>query len=82
MTITRSDMMRCTPPAMRLRVNSIWTMLEFVFGGMVFLLLGLQLSGILETSLMMAKVDPNVEIWMLFTDIILIYAALMLVRSG
>ncbi|MBN6335014.1 cation:proton antiporter, partial [Escherichia coli] len=26
--------------------------------------------------------DPNVETWMLFTDIILIYAALMLVRFG
>ncbi|MEN1627021.1 cation:proton antiporter, partial [Pseudomonas aeruginosa] len=50
--------------------------------GMVFLLLGLQLPGILETSLMAAEIDPNVEIWMLFTDIILIYAALMLVRFG
>lgn len=57
-------------------------MLEFVFNGMVFLLLGLQLPGILETSLMAAEIDPNVEIWMLFTDIILIYAALMLVRFG
>lgn len=55
---------------------------EFVFNGMVFLLLGLQLPGILETSLMAAEIDPNVEIWMLFTDIILIYAALMLVRFG
>ncbi|MGC6746140.1 Na+/H+ antiporter [Escherichia coli] len=59
-----------------------WAMLEFVFNGMVFLLLGLQLPGILETSLMAAEIDPNVEIWMLFTDIILIYAALMLVRFG
>ncbi len=49
---------------------------------LVFLLLGLQLPGILETSLMAAEIDPNVEIWMLFTDIILIYAALMLVRFG
>ncbi|EIQ66044.1 na+/H+ antiporter, partial [Shigella flexneri 1235-66] len=31
---------------------------------------------------MAAEIDPNVEIWMLFTDIILIYAALMLVRFG
>nr|CAC9190298.1 Na+/H+ antiporter [Citrobacter werkmanii] len=57
-------------------------MLEFVFNGMVFLLLGLQLPGILESSLAAAEVDPNVEIWMLFTDIVLIYAALMLVRFG
>ena len=31
---------------------------------------------------MAAEIDPNVEIWMLFTNIILIYAALMLVRFG
>ncbi|MGU5141992.1 Na+/H+ antiporter, partial [Escherichia coli] len=73
---------RRAPLAMRLRANSTWAMLEFVFNGMVFLLLGLQLPGILETSLMAAEIDPNVEIWMLFTDIILIYAALMLVRFG
>ncbi len=79
MTITRSGVMRRAPLAMRLRANSTWAMLEFVFNGMVFLLLGLQLPGILETSPTAAEIDPNVEIWMLFTDIILIYAALMLV---
>ncbi|SUH18369.1 Na+/H+ antiporter [Salmonella enterica subsp. enterica] len=67
---------------MRLRANSTWAMLEFVFNGMVFLLLGLQLPGILESSLAAAEADPNVETWMLFTDIVLIYAALMLVRFG
>ena len=42
MTITRSGVMRRAPLAMRLRANSTWAMLEFVFNGMVFLLLGLQ----------------------------------------
>lgn len=82
MTITRSGVMRSAPLAMRLRANSTWAMLEFVFNGMVFLLLGLQLPGILESSLAAAEIDPNVETWMLFTDIVLIYAALMLVRFG
>ena len=50
--------------------------------GMVVLLLGLQLPDILSSSLVAAEADPNVETWMLFTDIILIYAALMLVRFG
>lgn len=67
---------------MRLRANSTRAMLEFVFNGMVFLLLGLQLPDILSSSLVAAEADPNVETWMLFTDIILIYAALMLVRFG
>jgi Na+/H+ antiporter len=80
MTITRSGVMRTAPLAMRLRANSVWAMLEFVFNGMVFLMLGLQLPGILETSLVAAEADPNVETWMLFLDIVLIYFALMLVR--
>lgn len=46
---------------MRLRANSTWAMLEFVFNGMVFLLLGLQLPDILSSSLVAAEADPNVE---------------------
>ncbi len=80
MTITRSGVMRTAPLAMRLRANSVWAMLEFVFNGMVFLLLGLQLPGILETSLQAADADPNVETWMLIADVGLIYFALILVR--
>lgn len=80
MTITRSGVMRTAPLAMRLRANSVWAMLEFVFNGMVFLMLGLQMPGILETSLKTAEADPNVETWMLFLDVVLIYFALILVR--
>lgn len=80
MTITRSGVMRTAPLAMRLRANSVWAMLEFVFNGMVFLMLGLQLPGILEMSLTAAEADPNVEVWMLFADVVLIYFALILVR--
>ncbi|QKJ88903.1 Sodium:proton antiporter [Paramixta manurensis] len=82
MTIARSGIIRQAPLAMRLRANSVWQMLEFVFNGMVFLMLGLQLPGILETSIIQANADPNVELWMLFTDIILVYVALMIVRFG
>lgn len=82
MTISRSGIIRQAPLAMRLRANSVWHMLEFVFNGMVFLMLGLQLPGILETSISEANADPNVELWMLFTDIVLVYGALLLVRFG
>ena len=80
MTITRSGVLRRAPLAMRLRANSVWSMLEFVFNGMVFLMLGLQLPGIFEGSLAQAELDPNVEVWMLFLDIVLIYVALIAVR--
>ncbi|KGD70374.1 MULTISPECIES: Na+/H+ antiporter [Tatumella] len=82
MTITRSGIIRQAPLAMRLRANSVWQMLEFVFNGMVFLMLGLQLPSILETSIQQANADSNVNIWMLFADVGLVYAALLLVRFG
>ncbi|WBM70380.1 Na+/H+ antiporter [Buttiauxella sp. WJP83] len=80
MTITRSGVLRSAPLTMRLRANSVWAMLEFVFNGMVFLLLGLQLPGIMKTSIAAANADPNVELWMLFVDVGLIYFALIGVR--
>ncbi|WP_455813814.1 Na+/H+ antiporter [Pseudomonas graminis] len=82
MTITRSGIIRQAPLAMRLRANSVWQMLEFVFNGMVFLMLGLQLPGILEISVRQADADPNVELWVLFASVVLIYMALMIVRFG
>lgn len=80
MTITRSGIIRQAPLAMRLRANSVWQMLEFVFNGMVFLMLGLQLPDILQVSISEAEVDPNVDLWMLVLSVVLVYAALMVVR--
>lgn len=82
MTISRSGIIRQAPLAMRLRANSVWQMLEFVFNGMVFLMLGLQLPGILKISVRQADADPNVELWVLFASVVLIYLALMVVRFG
>ncbi|MEJ4045861.1 Na+/H+ antiporter [Erwinia sp. SLM-02] len=82
MTISRSGIIRQAPLAMRLRANGAWQMLEFVFNGMVFLMLGLQLPGILEISVRQADADPNVELWALFASVVTIYAALMVVRFG
>ncbi len=80
MTISHSNVISNAPLAMRLRANSVWSMLEFVFNGMVFIMLGLQLPDILETSVTQAELDPTVETWMLFTDIAIIYGALLLLR--
>lgn len=80
MNITRSGILRHAPLAMRLRANSVWLMLEFVFNGMVFLMLGLQLPGIFETSATKAVSHPDIQLSVLFVDIVLIYAALMVVR--
>ncbi|URJ29390.1 Na+/H+ antiporter [Blochmannia endosymbiont of Camponotus modoc] len=82
MTIGQSGIIRNAPLAMRLRGNSVWTMLEFVFNGMVFIMLGLQLPDILSTSISQAAMDPTTKTWMLFVYVILIYFALMILRFG
>jgi Na+/H+ antiporter len=80
MTISQSGIIRNAPLAMRLRANSVWAMLEFVFNGMVFIMLGLQLPGILESSLDQATHDPSIVTWHLFADVAVIYFALLLLR--
>ncbi|WP_445496158.1 Na+/H+ antiporter [Photorhabdus sp. SF281] len=80
MTISKSGVIRNAPLAMRLRADSVWSMLEFVFNGLVFIMLGLQLPGIWETSVVQAELDPTVETWMLFAAVAVIYVALLLLR--
>lgn len=58
MTISQSGVIRNAPLTMRLRANSVWAMLEFVFNGMVFIMLGLQLPGIWRTRLFRPTSTP------------------------
>lgn len=80
MTISQSGVIRNAPLTMRLRANSVWAMLEFVFNGMVFIMLGLQLPGILESSIIQAERDPTIQTWFLFTDVALVYGVLLVLR--
>ncbi|MBW7981816.1 Na+/H+ antiporter [Enterobacillus tribolii] len=80
MTISQSGVIRNAPLTMRLRANSVWAMLEFVFNGMVFIMLGLQLPGILESSIIQADRDPTIQTWYLFADVALVYVVLLLLR--
>lgn len=80
MTISQSGVIRNAPLTMRLRANSVWAMLEFVFNGMVFIMLGLQLPGILKNSITQAERDPNIETWYLFAYVVLVYALLLALR--
>ncbi|PHM46932.1 Na+/H+ antiporter [Xenorhabdus miraniensis] len=80
MTISKAGVIRNAPLDMRLRADSVWGMLAFVFNGLVFIMLGLQLPGIWETSVAQAELDPQVETWMLFSAVGIIYVALVLLR--
>ncbi|WP_340618589.1 Na+/H+ antiporter [Xenorhabdus entomophaga] len=80
MTISKAGVIRNAPLNMRLRADNVWGMLAFVFNGLVFIMLGLQLPGIWETSVAQAELDPQVETWMLFSAVGIIYVALVLLR--
>ncbi|EMH4029365.1 Na(+)/H(+) exchanger protein [Klebsiella oxytoca] len=67
-------------PLVRLRTNNIWEMLEFIFNGMVFILLGLQLPGILNFTLAQTDMDHSVSLEKLLGYVVIIYFSLIAVR--
>ncbi|WP_233861886.1 Na+/H+ antiporter [Paraburkholderia adhaesiva] len=68
------------PVSERIRATSTWTMIEFVFNGMVFTLLGLQFPGILGKALLDAHQTSNVEMLRLIGYIAAVLAALYAMR--
>lgn len=50
------------PSVVRVRMTSTWTMIEFVFNGMVFILLGLQFPHIIGQALIEAHHDGNAQV--------------------
>ncbi|MEW5098421.1 Na+/H+ antiporter [Serratia marcescens] len=67
-------------PLVRLRTNNIWEMLEFVFNGMVFILLGLQLPGILNFTVAQTDIDHSISLETLLAYVVIIYFSLIAVR--
>lgn len=82
LTTSRIGVVHHVPIRLRIKAKSSWSMLEYVFNGMVFLILGLQLPGIISESLIRAENDPLVDTGSLLLDVIWIYLALMVVRLG
>lgn len=66
--------------AMRLQSNSVWSMLEFVFNGMTFILLGLQLPSVIGLAHADAVEAGNVPVWHLFAYVAAITLALIVLR--
>ena len=67
-------------PLVRLRTNNIWEMLEFVFNGIVFILLGLQLPGILNFTVAQTGIDHSISLETLLAYVVIIYFSLIAVR--
>jgi monovalent cation/hydrogen antiporter len=80
MMMNYTSAMHTGPVSARVRATSTWTMIEFVFNGMVFTLLGLQFPGILGKALLDAHHASNVEMLRLIGYIGAVLAALYAMR--
>ncbi|MGF6769461.1 Na+/H+ antiporter [Paraburkholderia sp. GAS199] len=66
--------------ASRVRAGSTWTMIEFVFNGMVFILLGLQFPHTIGRALLDAHETSDALVWRLIGYIVAVAAALYAMR--
>jgi CPA1 family monovalent cation:H+ antiporter len=66
--------------ATRLQVSSVWNMLGFVFNGMTFMLLGLQLPSIVVQAGVAAQLAGGIPVWQLFTYVAAISTGLIVLR--
>lgn len=80
MTMTYNQGLGSASSAMRMQSQSLWAMLEFVFNGMTFLLLGMQLPGVVDMAHADAVAAGNVPVWHLFAYIGAITLVLVALR--
>lgn len=80
MVMNYTSVVHMGPVSARVRATSTWTMIEFVFNGMVFTLLGLQFPGILGKALLDAHHTSNVEMLRLIGYVAAVLGALYAMR--
>lgn len=68
------------PSAVRIRMTSTWAMIEFVFNGMVFILLGLQLPHVIGQALIEAHHDGDAQVGLLIGYVLATVVALYALR--
>ncbi|CAM2153507.1 Uncharacterized Na(+)/H(+) exchanger YjcE [Pararobbsia alpina] len=80
MAMNFTQITRATTAAARVRTASTWSMIEFVFNGMVFILLGLQLPQIIGRALEEGHAEGHDQVGILIGDVFAVLIALYLVR--
>ena len=80
MAMNFTNIAHATSAAARVRAASTWSMIEFVFNGMVFILLGLQLPHIIGRALEEAHDQGGDQVWILIGDVFAILFVLYTVR--
>lgn len=80
MTMNYTNFSRTSTVAARVRAESTWAMIEFVFNGMVFIMLGLQLPHIFGRALVDAHHTSNMLVGKMLGYVLLMMAALYAIR--
>ncbi|WP_180539442.1 Na+/H+ antiporter [Acetobacter okinawensis] len=79
LSLNQSRVFGAAQTATRLRGSAVWEMITFVFNGLVFLLLGLQLPDIAKQGIYMANKAGD-STWSLVSTIVLLTGVLLLLR--
>ncbi|WP_179401083.1 Na+/H+ antiporter [Burkholderia guangdongensis] len=80
MMMNYTSFSRRSTVAARVRAESTWAMIEFVFNGMVFIMLGLQLPHIIGRALLDAHQTSDVLVGMMIGYVLAMLAALYAIR--
>jgi CPA1 family monovalent cation:H+ antiporter len=80
MMMNYTSFSRRSTVAARVRAESTWAMIEFVFNGMVFIMLGLQLPHIIGRALVDAHHTSDALVGMMIVHVLLMMAALYAIR--
>jgi CPA1 family monovalent cation:H+ antiporter len=80
MMMNQRSLNSSVPTIVRIRLASTWSMIEFVFNGLMFILLGLQLPHIIGTAVLHAHAEGNGHVWLLFGYVVAVMVALHALR--
>jgi len=80
MTMNYTDVLKGGYVATRMQNGAVWSMVEFTFNGLIFLLLGLQLPGIVDGAKGDLAQAGGGELWYLLAYVFAITLALVILR--
>ncbi|AYQ86535.1 sodium:proton antiporter [Burkholderia gladioli] len=80
MMMNYTSFSRSSTVAARVRAESTWSMIEFVFNGMVFIMLGLQMPQIIGRALVSAHHESDALVAAMIGYVLAMMAALYLIR--
>jgi CPA1 family monovalent cation:H+ antiporter len=80
MAMNYTKIAHISPVAARVQAANTWSMIEFVFNGMVFILLGLQCPDIVGRALLEAHVAGDAQVWDLIGYVVAVLALLYAIR--